>query len=118
MKTINYYDEYFDYIEKPHLKNNHGEDHKKKALLWQENNRWLDECLSRPEVQEITFTPDVLQYEGAKLKRSTPMDYFKAGQLRHEKWSEEYTTVDTENYEPYKTFFKKRTSSLCPPYAT
>ena len=107
MKTINYYDEYFDHIEKPHLKNNHGEDHKKKALLWQENNRWLDECLSRPEVQEITFTPDVLQYEGAKLKRSTPMDYFKAGQLRYEKWSEEYTTVDTENYEPYKTFFKK-----------
>ena len=106
MKTINnYYNEYFDYIEKPHLKNNHGEHHKKNALLWQENNRWLDECLSRPEVQEITFTPDVLQYEGAKLKKATPMDYFKVGQVRHKKWLEEYTTNDTENYEPYKTFF-------------
>ena len=32
MKTINYYDEYFDHIEKPHLKNNHGEDYKRKLF--------------------------------------------------------------------------------------
>ena len=55
-----------------------------KTLILEENERFQEECLSRPELEEISFTPDVLQQEGVNI-RGNRIDYGKAGQDTHEK---------------------------------
>jgi hypothetical protein len=94
METNKYYNEYFDVIKKPHLKNNHDEKYRKKALLWQENHTWIDKCLSRPEVEEISFTPDVLQQDGVNLTTSNTYNFLKKGDFIWKKWLDKYTTID------------------------
>ena len=76
-----------------------------KALMRQENERFQEECLSRPELEEISFTPDVLQQEGVNI-RGNFVGYIKAGQVTHEEWAKENVRTDKENYRPYKSFFK------------
>ena len=76
-----------------------------KTLILEENERFQEECLSRPELEEISFTPDVLQQEGVNI-RGKHVDYVKAGQDTHEKWLEENVRTDKENYKPYKSFLK------------
>ena len=69
-----------------------------KALMRQENERFQEECLSRPELEEISFTPDVLQQEGINI-RGNFVGYIKSGQVTHEKWLEE--NVDDWNNDPH-----------------
>ena len=76
-----------------------------KTLILEENERFQKECLSRPELEEISFTPDVLQQEGLNI-RGNFVGYIKSGQVTHEKWLEENVRTDKENYKPYKNFFK------------
>jgi hypothetical protein len=76
-----------------------------KTLILEENERFQEECLSRPELEEISFTPDVLQQEGINI-RGNFVGYIKSGQVTHEKWLEENVRTDKENYKPYKNFFK------------